>query len=281
MKTIQSIPEMKEFIQEERKLCHTIGFVPTMGFLHDGHLSLIRRSIKENETNVLSIFLNPTQFAPGEDLSIYPQDLERDSRLARESGIQVLFCPNKDELYPKNYQTYVSLDHLSQNLCGKNRPDHFRGVATIVSKLFNIVRPDRAYFGQKDAQQYYILSRMARDLNYDIDVIMCPIVRELNGLAMSSRNVYLNPEERRQAESLHQALKIAKKMIAAGERNSQKIKSTILEIIDRNPLAIIDYIETVRTKTLEPVEELKGPILIALAVVFGKTRLLDNIIIDA
>ena len=279
MKILQTISEMKEFVQFEKSRQRTIGFVPTMGYLHDGHLSLIKRSKEENDITVLSIFLNPTQFAPNEDLSKYPRDFEKDSRLALESGVDALFYPKAEELYPNNYQTYINVEALSRHLCGKSRPDHFRGVATIVSKLFNIVSADHAYFGQKDAQQYFIIDRMAKDLNFDVNVVMCPIVREKDGLAMSSRNVYLDLQERQQALCLYRSLGKAEEAITAGERNAQKIKAIIKELIDQNPLATIDYIETVRTETLEPVDEIKGPTLIALAIKFGKTRLLDNTIV--
>ncbi|MDD4592696.1 MAG: pantoate--beta-alanine ligase [Parabacteroides sp.] len=279
MKNLQTISEMKEYVRFEKSRQRTIGFVPTMGYLHDGHLSLIKRSKEENDVTVLSIFLNPTQFAPNEDLSKYPRDFEKDSRLALESGVDALFYPKAEELYPNNYQTYINVEALSRHLCGKSRPDHFRGVATIVSKLFNIVSPDHAYFGQKDAQQYFIIDRMAKDLNHDVNVVMCPIVREKDGLAMSSRNVYLDPQERQQALCLYRSLEKAEEAITAGERNAQKVKAIIKESIDQNPLAAIDYIETVRTETLEPVDEIEGPTLIALAVKFGKTRLLDNTIV--
>ncbi len=280
MNTILTIQEMKALARIEKGKGNTIGFVPTMGYLHDGHLSLIKRSKKETDVTILSIFLNPTQFAPGEDLSKYPRNFERDSKLAMASGVDILFFPKTEDLYPENYQTYVTVKDLSGSLCGRSRPDHFRGVATIVSKLFNIVLPDHAYFGQKDAQQYFIIQRMARDLNLDVDVVMCPIVREEDGLAMSSRNVYLSPEERKQAACLYRSLCLAEGVIAAGERNTQNIKALIKECIDENSLAAIDYIEAVRTDTLEPVEVLAGPTLIALAVAFGKTRLLDNVIIE-
>lgn len=280
MRIIQTIQEMEELVRIEKSKHHTIGFVPTMGYLHDGHLSLIKRSKEETDVTVLSIFLNPTQFAPWEDLSKYPRNFERDSELAIESGTDILFFPKAENLYPENYQTYVTVENLSGSLCGRSRPNHFRGVATIVSKLFNIVSPDRAYFGQKDAQQYFIIHRMAKDLNFDVSVVMCPIVREKDGLAMSSRNVYLTPEERKQASCLYRGLCLAEEAIGAGERNAGKIKAVIEKCIDENSLAVIDYIETVRTDTLEPVEEIAGPTLVALAVAFGKTRLLDNIIID-
>ncbi|MGI6728186.1 MAG: pantoate--beta-alanine ligase [Anaerovoracaceae bacterium] len=280
MKILNTVTEVREYIKEQKKKGLSIGLVPTMGYLHDGHLSLIKKSTEKNDITVISIFVNPTQFSPNEDLDKYPRDFERDSKIAMENGVDVLFYPSVSELYPKNFQTYVTIENLSKHLCGKSRPTHFRGVTTIVSKLFNIVTPDNAYFGQKDAQQYFVLKRMVEDLNFDIHLVMCPIIREKDGLALSSRNVYLNQEERRQALCLNQSLKKAKELVVKGEKYADIIADYIKETIEKNDLANIDYIEVVDTETLESVQKIEGRILIALAVKFGNTRLIDNIIIE-
>jgi pantoate--beta-alanine ligase len=280
MKILNTVTEVREYIKEQKKKGLSIGLVPTMGYLHEGHLSLIKKSTEKNDITVISIFVNPTQFSPNEDLDKYPRDFERDSKVAMENGVDVLFYPSVSELYPENFQTYITVENLSKHLCGKSRPTHFRGVTTIVSKLFHIVTPDNAYFGQKDAQQYFVLRRMVQDLNFDINLVMCPIIREKDGLAMSSRNVYLNKEERRQALCLNQSLKEAEEIVAKGEKDAKIIADFIKETIEKNDLANIDYIEVVDTETLESVQKIEGRILIALAVKFGNTRLIDNIIIE-
>jgi len=254
-----------------------VGYVPTMGYLHDGHMSLVERARKENDIVVMSIFVNPVQFAPGEDFDRYPRDIERDKKIAQEGGVDYLFVPEVSEMYPEGYSTYVEVEGITEVLCGAKRPGHFRGVATVVTKLFNIVKPHRAYFGKKDFQQLKVIERLVKDLNFDVEVIGCPIVREKDGLAMSSRNVYLSPKERESATSLYRALKLAKELIEKGERNPETIKSKMEEFILSHPhVKAIDYIEIVDSETLKPVDEIKEGTLIALAVFVGNARLIDN-----
>lgn len=276
MLIIKSVDEMKRHMKDIKKQGRSIGFVPTMGYLHEGHMSLIKRARGENEVVVVSVFVNPTQFGPNEDYERYPRDEERDKKMCEEAGCDILFMPNKDDMYRENYSTYVEVHGLTEGLCGAKRPGHFRGVATIVTKLFNIVKPDRAYFGQKDAQQLAVIKRMVKDLDFDIEIVGCEIVRDVDGLALSSRNTYLSEEERKQAPILYKSLLKAKEEIEKGERASEKlidlIKTTILEMPD----AQIDYIEIVNNETLKPIEKVEGEVLIALAVKFGKTRLIDN-----
>ncbi|AZR74656.1 pantoate--beta-alanine ligase [Anoxybacter fermentans] len=280
MKILKTKAEVRKEVCNARREGKTIGFVPTMGYLHKGHLSLMERAKKENDLVVVSIFVNPTQFGPNEDYATYPRDLERDAKLAESVGVDIIFVPEVDEMYPENFQSYVEVTELTQNLCGAKRPGHFRGVCTVVTKLFNIVQPDRAYFGQKDAQQAIIIKRMVKDLDFPIEIITCPIVREEDGLAMSSRNTYLNPEERKAALVLNRSLKKAKEMIEGGERDAALIQAAMIEMIEKEPLAKIDYVSIVSTTTLKPVQRLSGPILIALAVFIGKTRLIDNIMLE-
>ncbi|WIF94141.1 pantoate--beta-alanine ligase [Caminicella sporogenes] len=278
MKIIHTIKEIREEVKAARRSGKSIGFVPTMGFLHEGHLSLIKKAREENDFVVVSIFVNPTQFGPEEDLESYPRDLERDSRLSEEAGADVIFNPTAEEMYPEGYSTYVEIEgKLTKKLCGISRPGHFKGVTTVVSKLFNIVTPDRAYFGQKDAQQVAVIEQMVRDLNFDVKIVPCPIVREKDGLAMSSRNTYLSKEERKAALILSKTLFKAEEMIKNGERNSTKIRDFIINNIKSEPLANIDYVEIVDAKSLKYLNEIKGDVLIALAVKFGRARLLDNI----
>ncbi|RKD21577.1 pantoate--beta-alanine ligase [Caminicella sporogenes DSM 14501] len=278
MKIIHTIKEIREEVKAARRSGKSIGFVPTMGFLHEGHLSLIKKAREENDFVVVSIFVNPTQFGPEEDLESYPRDLERDSRLSEEAGADVIFNPTAEEMYPEGYSTYVEIEgELTKKLCGISRPGHFKGVTTVVSKLFNIVTPDRAYFGQKDAQQVAVIEQMVRDLNFDVKIVPCPIVREKDGLAMSSRNTYLSKEERKAALILSKTLFKAEEMIKNGERNSTKIRDFIINNIKSEPLANIDYVEIVDAKSLKYLNEIKGDVLIALAVKFGRARLLDNI----
>ena len=257
-----------------------VGLVPTMGYLHKGHLSLIDRARAENDIVVLSIFVNPTQFAPNEDLDSYPRDLEKDCKLAYQNGTDYIFAPSTKEMYGANYSTYVNVDgNISRGLCGKSRPNHFRGVTTIVSKLFNIINPDNAYFGMKDAQQLSIINRMVKDLNYDINIVPCPIIREENGLALSSRNAYLTDEAKKQALILSRSLKEAKTLYLQGENNVQELKKYIVGKINSMSLAKIDYVEIVDLENLENIGYINRPSLIALAVYFGKSRLLDNIVL--
>ncbi len=278
MKILHTIADVRDELKKARTAHKTIGFVPTMGYLHQGHLSLMERARQENDVVVISIFVNPTQFGRGEDLDSYPKDFERDSQLAETVGVDLLFAPPAQEMYPEGYTTYVEAEgSITGLLCGRSRPGHFKGVTTIVSKLFNIVMPDRAYFGQKDAQQVAVIQQMVRDLDFDIDIIPCPIIREEDGLALSSRNTYLTPQGRKEAVVLSQSLFRAKEMIESGEEDASKIRAFIIENIRSAKEADIDYIEIVNARTLQKIEKVQGDVLIALAVKIGKTRLIDNI----
>jgi pantoate--beta-alanine ligase len=277
MKIVKSIKEMQAISKALRRTGKRIGFVPTMGYLHDGHISLVRCAKKENDVVVMSIFVNPTQFGPNEDFERYPRDLERDSEIAKRKKVNFLFIPEVSEMYPEGFSTYVEVEGLTEGLCGARRPGHFRGVATVVTKLLNIVQPHRAYFGKKDFQQLKVIERLVKDLNFDVEIVGCPIVREEDGLAKSSRNVYLSPEERKSATSLYGALKLAKKMFDEGERDPEKIKAEMKKFILSHPhVKKIDYIEIVDANLLKPVKSLKEGDLIALAVFVGNTRLIDN-----
>lgn len=280
MKIVSTIDEVRKQVKAWRKEGLTVGLVPTMGYLHEGHKSLIDAAVHGNDRVVVSVFVNPTQFAPGEDLETYPRDLNRDALLCEKAGAALIFHPEPSEMYHQDYSTYVDMRTLTQGLCGKTRPTHFSGVCTVVSKLFHIVQPDRAYFGQKDAQQLAVIRHMTEDLNFDIEIIGCPIIREEDGLAKSSRNTYLNEEERKQAVILSRALQKGKEQIERGERKSSEIKNTVKQTIETMPLARIDYVEIVDFKTLENIEEIKGEILAAVAVYIGKTRLIDNFILE-
>jgi len=278
MRLIQNVSEMKALSKSVIDDGKTIGFVPTMGYLHKGHLSLVQKAKEENDIVVVSIFVNPTQFGPNEDYNRYPRDLERDLRLLNPFNVDYIFNPSVEEMYPAYYSVYVDETEMSKYLCGARRPGHFRGVCTVVTKLFNIVRPTRAYFGQKDAQQFRILRRMVENLNMDVEMVEMPIVREPDGLAMSSRNVYLSDEERREAPRLYKSLLEAKRLIDGGERDVQKIKDAMQRVLN-HPLLKIDYIEVVDEKTLIPVDRIEGDVIVAIAVFFGKARLIDNVII--
>lgn len=280
MKIVKTIEEIRDLVKGWRKEGLSVGLVPTMGFLHEGHQSLILRAVAENDRVVVSDFVNPTQFAPGEDLESYPRDIERDAKLCEEAGAAVIFHPEPSEMYAGDASTYVNMERLSEELCGKTRPTHFRGVCTVVSKLFNIVVPDRAYFGQKDAQQLAIIKRMVRDLNFDIEIVGCPIIREEDGLAKSSRNTYLNQEERKAALCLSKAVKLGQSLVESGECDTSKILNEMVALIQAEPLAKIDYVQAVNGITMEPVAKVEGEVLIALAVYIGKTRLIDNFIIE-
>lgn len=277
MEIFHDIQKLRQLLDSKRLEGKNIGFVPTMGYLHKGHLSLIKNSAKENDITVLSIYVNPTQFGPNEDLDNYPSDLDNDIKIAKEAGADIIFIPNNEMMYLDNHVTYVNVHELTNNLCGLSRPTHFQGVTTIVTKLFNIVQPKRAYFGQKDAQQAIIIKRMVKDLNIPVDVVICPIIRENDGLAMSSRNTYLNQQERSQATVLYESLQQAKILIEAGESNSSVIKNTMEDIINSKPSASIDYINIVSQENLKDIATIKGNILIAIAVKIGNTRLIDNI----
>ncbi|MHC1683784.1 MAG: pantoate--beta-alanine ligase [Clostridiaceae bacterium] len=277
MEVVKTISEVRAKVKEWRRDGLTVGFVPTMGYLHQGHGSLIKRAVEENDKVVVSIFVNPIQFGPKEDLATYPRDLERDSKVSENAGASLIFHPEVDEMYEKDLSTYVNVDgSITESLCGEKRPGHFRGVATVVTKLFNIVKPDRAYFGEKDAQQLAVIKRMVRDLSIDVEVIGCPIIREEDGLAMSSRNKYLSEEERSAALVLSKGLRKCEEALKSGERNVAVLKGIILDEINTTELSKIDYIEIVDSEALTKVEEVSKSILIALAVFIGKTRLIDN-----
>jgi len=276
---IPSVEEMKRTaaqLKEERK---TIGLVPTMGYFHDGHVSLMRRSAAENDVTITTLFVNPTQFGANEDLAAYPRNLERDTSMAAAAGVDFLFTPTNEMMYPPGYKTYIRVEEWSDLLCGVTRPVHFRGVTTVCCKLFNICRPDRAYFGSKDAQQFLIIRKMVADLNMNLEVVPMPIVRETDGLAMSSRNVYLTPEERADAALLNKSLAAAKELYEKGETRATEIRAAVTSVLQDSPRIRIDYIEIVNTETLEPAGAAGPGTLIALAVFLGKARLIDNVII--
>lgn len=276
MEILKKITEVKSLVKSWKAQGLSVGFVPTMGYLHEGHESLIRKAREENHKVVVSIFVNPIQFGPKEDLASYPRDLERDSQICKEAGADLIFAPAESEMYFEDFSSYVNVDGLTEFLCGASRPGHFRGVCTVVSKLFNIVSPERAYFGEKDAQQLAVIKRMVRDLNFDIEIIGCPIIREEDGLAKSSRNTYLAPEERKAALVLSKSLSLARKALEASERNGEAVKEIIVKEITSEPLARIDYVEIADSSSLKPVKVIEGPVLIALAVYIGKTKLIDN-----
>lgn len=277
MQVVKTKAALKEALKTLRKGHKTVGFVPTMGFLHEGHISLVKRAKAENDVVVVSVFVNPTQFGPNEDFASYPRDLEKDSALVANAGCDLVFAPEPEEMYPAPYMTYVDVvGGLTDKLCGASRPGHFKGVATVVTKLFNLVKPTRAYFGQKDAQQVAVIEQMVADLDMDLEIVPCPIVREADGLALSSRNTYLTEEERMQALVLSQSLKWAEAEIEKGERSAAVLFNGMKAIIEQSPSAEIDYIQLVNARTLEPLETLSGTVLIALAVKVGKPRLIDN-----
>lgn len=279
MKTVETIGELRKALNAERSAGKTIGFVPTMGYFHEGHLSLMREARQKNDIVVVSIFVNPTQFGPAEDFERYPRDVERDTKLAKESGVDYLFIPPVDEMYDEDFSTWVDVERLTEGMCGASRPGHFRGVATIVAKLFNIVRPDKAYFGEKDYQQLIVIKRMARELSFDIEVIGMPIVREDDGLAMSSRNVYLSAAERKAALALAKSLKLGQNLYTAGERRASAIGEQILEMLNREPLVELEYLVIADTETLEELVEISDRAVVAIAAKVGKTRLIDNTVL--
>lgn len=280
MKVVKTIEEVREAVRGWRVEGLSVGLVPTMGFLHEGHKSLIVRAAAENDRVVVSDFVNPTQFGPNEDLESYPRDLDRDAALCEEAGAALIFNPEVEEMYAEDATTFVNMTGPSEDLCGMSRPIHFRGVCTVVSKLFNIVKPDRAYFGQKDAQQLAVIRRMVRDLNFDLEVVGCPIIREADGLAKSSRNTYLSAEERQAALVLSQAVKLGQEMAENGEKSADAIVAAMKKHIEAEPLARIDYVKAVDAVSVSPVTEMNPPVLVAMAVFIGKTRLIDNFIYE-
>ncbi len=280
MEVCRTVGEVRAAVRRHRERGAKIGFVPTMGYFHEGHLSLMRRARAECGAVVVSIFVNPLQFGPREDLAEYPRDLERDLRMAREVGVDVVFTPADEEMYPPGYCTYVEVLGLTEKLCGLSRPGHFRGVTTVVAKLFNIVQPDVAYFGQKDAQQAVVIQRMVRDLNMPLEVVVLPTVREADGLAMSSRNVYLSPEERQAALVIPRSLARAVEAVKGGERNVAVLREMVRGMIAAEPRAQIDYVEIYGWPDLEPLTVLTDRALLAVAVRFGRARLIDNVVLE-
>lgn len=276
MEHLQTIAQVRERIHTEKRNGKKIGLVPTMGSLHEGHLSLIRQAKERGNYVVLSIFVNPLQFGPNEDYARYPRDLKRDEQLAAEAGVDLLFAPSVKEMYPEESKTLVAVDELSNTLCGLSRPGHFRGVATVVSKLFHIVQPDEAFFGQKDIQQVRIIEQMVADLNFPVSIIRCPIIREEDGLALSSRNLYLSPQERKEAPILHKALKLAEEAFRNGVREGKELIRITKEKIEEAPSANIEYIKLVDLKGLKDLDTITVPAILAVAVRFGSTRLIDN-----
>lgn len=276
MEICYTVAEVRKQVKEWKKEGLTIGFVPTMGYLHEGHKSLMEEARKENDKVVVSIFVNPMQFGPTEDLASYPRDLEHDAKLCEEHGVDLIFHPTPEEMYGDQFYSYVDMDVLTKELCGLSRPVHFRGVCTVVTKLFNIVTPDRAYFGQKDAQQLAVIKRMVKDLNMPLTITGCPIIREEDGLAKSSRNTYLSPEERKAALVLSRSIFLGKEMVEKGERDCKRILAAMTEEIEKEPLAKIDYVKIVDLDTMQQVEKIDRGILAAIAVYIGKTRLIDN-----
>ncbi len=280
MQIIKNIKQMQALSRKLRAQAKTIGFVPTMGALHEGHLSLVRRSKKENNATIVSIFVNPAQFGPKEDFKKYPRDLKGDFKKLSNLKADAVFTPDNKEMYPDGFSVSVNVGHIGEILCGASRPGHFNGVATVVAKLFNIVIPDRAYFGQKDFQQTVIIKKLVTGLNFDMGVVVCPTIREVDGLAMSSRNNYLNSKQRKAATVLYRALKRGQKLVSKGANNAGKIKKEIETVVKSEPLAEIEYIEIVNPESLEKTKKLKKPAVICLAVKIGPTRLIDNIIVD-
>ena len=278
MQLVHTIAEVREIVSSWRKEGLSVGLVPTMGYLHEGHQSLIKKSVEQNDRTVVSVFVNPIQFGPNEDLASYPRDINRDMKKVKEVGGDLIFNPEPSEMYPGHFTSFIDTTETTELLCGAVRPIHFRGVCTVVGKLFNIVCPDRAYFGQKDAQQLATIRRFSRDLNFPIEIVACPIIREDDGLAKSSRNTYLSTEERKAALILSQSLKLGKKAIEEGEKSAKKVIDIITANIKTEPLARIDYVEVVDFENIQRVDTINGETLVAIAVYIGKTRLIDNFI---
>ena len=279
MKIVGTVKEVREQVKEWKKQGLSVGFVPTMGYLHEGHKSLMDAARKGNDKVVVSIFVNPMQFGPTEDLATYPRDLDHDAALCESAGVDLIFHPEAEEMYEKDFCSFVDMTGLTEGLCGKTRPIHFRGVCTVVNKLFNIVTPDHAYFGQKDGQQLAVIKRMVRDLNMDIEIVGCPIVREEDGLAKSSRNTYLSSVERKAALILSKTVALGKEL-AKTEKDANKVVEAMKKNIETEPLAKIDYVEAVDALSMAPVEKLEGTCMLAMAVYIGKTRLIDNTLIN-
>ena len=279
MKIVGTVKEVREQVKEWKKQGLSVGFVPTMGYLHEGHKSLMDAARKGNDKVVVSIFVNPMQFGPTEDLATYPRDVDHDAALCESAGVDLIFHPEAEEMYEKDFCSFVDMTGLTEGLCGKTRPIHFRGVCTVVNKLFNIVTPDHAYFGQKDGQQLAVIKRMVRDLNMDIEIVGCPIVREEDGLAKSSRNTYLSHEERKAALILSKTVALGKEL-AKTEKDANKVVEAMKKNIETEPLAKIDYVEAVDALSMAPVEKLEGTCMLAMAVYIGKTRLIDNTLIN-
>lgn len=280
MKVVKTVKEVREIVSAWRKEGLTVGLVPTMGYLHEGHQSLIIKSAEQNDRTVVSVFVNPIQFGPNEDLEAYPRDLNRDIQKVEEAGGDLIFNPEPEEMYPGHFTSFIDTTETTELLCGAVRPTHFRGVCTVVGKLLNIVCPDRGYFGQKDAQQLATIRRFVRDLNFPLEIVACPIVREADGLAKSSRNTYLNPEERQAALILSKSLKKGQEAIANGERDAQTVIGIITESLKTEPLARIDYVEVVDFENIQRTPIIEGEVLVAIAVYIGKTRLIDNFIVN-
>lgn len=278
MKIINNIKEIRKQVKDWKNDGLSIALVPTMGYLHEGHESLIKKASEDNDKVIVSIFVNPMQFGINEDLSTYPRNIDRDSDICEKNGASLIFNPSVEEMYTDGFSTFVDLNNLTSGLCGKSRPTHFRGVCTVVSKLFNIVNPDKAYFGQKDSQQLSIIKQMVTDLNFDIEIVSCPIVREVDGLAKSSRNTYLNKEERQASTIINKSLKKAKTLIKNGERDSKNVIDFIKNEINKEPLAKIDYVSIVDNNTIKNIKTIEDGSLIAVAVFIGNTRLIDNFI---
>lgn len=280
MITTKNIAKVKKIVEETKKNNKTVSFIPTMGALHKGHLSLINKAKKESDYRVVSIFINPLQFGPSEDFKKYPRNIEQDKKLLKKHEVNLLFCPQADKIYTPDFSTFIQEKEISKKLCGKSRPGHFQGVTTIVTKLFNIVQPDLAYFGQKDYQQALIIKRMVRDLNFFVKIKIAPTIREKDKLALSSRNLYLKGKERKESRSIYQALLEAKQMIKNNESDPKKIINKAKKIIRKNSTASIDYIEVRDADNLGKIKKIKGKVFIGIAAYFGKTRLIDNIIVN-
>ena len=280
MKVVHKINEVREIVNGWKKEGLSVGLVPTMGYLHEGHQSLIKKAVEQNDRVVVSVFVNPIQFGENEDLDSYPRDLEKDTKLCEETGANLIFNPSPEEMYPEGFCSYVDMNGLTKELCGKSRPIHFRGVMIVVSKLFNIVTPNKAYFGMKDAQQLLIIKRMVKDLSFGIEIVGCPIVREEDGLAKSSRNTYLSEDERKAALILYKTINLGKKILEEGERDSSVLLSKMKENINKEPLAKIDYVEAVDIERIEKVDKIEGTVLVAMAIYIGKTRLIDNFVFE-